>query len=96
MLARYQKELVFHRTPWVIGKWFRSWEMKVPDIYSADIKVFHDNARKHIHRKLVEELVELDSGVKFQLALKVSLKKCNTDESEEFTIRFYVIIVKSL
>ena len=59
--------------------------MKIQDYYNADVEVFLDNAQEHLHRKLVEELRELDNGVKFQLALKVGIKKFNTDENDEFT-----------
>ena len=54
--------------------------MNVSDLHRADVKVFLDNARDLMHRTR-----ELDRGVKFQFALKLSLKKYNTDWIEEFT-----------
>ena len=78
------KDLVSPLTLRVIGKWLRGWE------------IFQDIAGEHIHSKSVQELVELESGVQFQLALKVGFKKYNTDEREEFidpVLRHYSEII---
>ena len=57
--------------------------MDVPEghSFSADPKAFLERVRSQIQRKLVEEVLALD-GVKFQLALKVQLRKNNPDGSE--------------
>ena len=41
-----------------------------------------EGVRPKIHRELVEEILDL-KGVKFQLALKVQLRKGNSDGNEE-------------
>ena len=48
-ISREPKEFVLNQAPWVIGKWRRGWETKIPDICCADVKVFQDNAREHIY-----------------------------------------------
>lgn len=60
--------------------------MDVPDGHklSADPQAFLEGVRAKIHQKLVEEIAEL-KGVKFQLALKVQLRKENPEGSEELT-----------
>ena len=50
---------------------------------SADPRAFLEGARSRIRAKLEEEIEALN-GVKFQLALKVQLRKDNTDGSEEY------------
>ena len=85
-LKRKTDELVFRQTPWVIGKYLRGWQKDVPEGHSlsADPKAFLEGVRPQIHQKLVEEVLALN-GVKFQLALKVQLRKNNPDGSEEYT-----------
>ena len=77
---------VFYRTPWTIGKFLRGWQMDVPAELrlAADPRDFFAGVRQRIHKKLTEEILALD-GVKFQLALKVSLRKQGPDGTEEFT-----------
>ena len=79
-------ELTFRRTPWVIGKFLRGWQMDVPKGHpqGADPRAFLDKVEPLIHKKVVEEVRALN-GVKFQLALKVQLRKDNPDGSEEYT-----------
>ena len=81
-VKKTNEDFIFHQTPYVIGNWLRGWEMNPPD--QIDPKIFLDNVRESIHKKLVEELVELQS-VKYQLALKINLKKEGPDGKEEFT-----------
>ena len=56
-------------------------------LLSADPRAFFDDVRPQIYKKLTEEVVALGGGggVKFQLALKVQLRKGNPDGSEEYT-----------
>ena len=79
-------KLVFRQTPWVIGKFLRGWQMNAPQghLLSADPRAFFDDVRPQIYKKLTEEVVAF-RGVKFQLALKVQLRKGNPDGSEEYT-----------
>ena len=60
--------------------------MNVPQGHplGADPRAFLDDARPQIRKKLTEEVVAL-KGVKFQLALKVSLRKDRPDGAEEYT-----------
>ena len=60
--------------------------MDVPQGYphGIDPRAFLKEVRPLIKKKLIEELLDLD-GVKFQLALKVKLKKESPDGTEEFT-----------
>ena len=51
--------------------------------HSADHRAFLEGVRPQIHHKL-EEIKALN-GIKFQLALKVQLRKDNPDGSEEYT-----------
>ena len=55
----------------------------------ADPRAFLDGVRPQIRAKLQEEIKALN-GIKFQLALKVQLRKDNPDGSEEYTdpVRF--------
>ena len=50
--------------------------------YGADPRAFLEGVRPQIRAKLEEEIKAL-GGVKFQLALKVQLRKDNPDGSEE-------------
>ena len=79
-------KLVFRQTPWVIGSFLRGWQMDVPQghPHGADPRVFLEGVRPQIRAKLEEEIKAL-GGVKFQLALKVQLRKDNPDSSEEYT-----------
>ena len=79
-------KLVFRKTPWAIGKFLRGWQMNVPKGHplGADPRAFFDDVRPQIRKKLTEEVVAL-KGVKFQLALKISLRKDRPDGAEEYT-----------
>ena len=59
--------------------------MNVPQGHpnSADPRAFLEGARPQIWAKLKEEIKALN-GVKFQLALKVQLRKDNPDGSKEY------------
>ena len=79
-------ELVFYRTPWVIGSFLRGWQMDISEGHPSgvDVKAFMQEVEHRIHDKLEEEILAL-SGIKLQLALKVQLRKDNPDGSEEYT-----------
>ena len=79
-------ELVFYRTPWVIGSFLRGWQIDIPEGHPSgvDIRPFMQEVEHRIHDKLEEEILAL-SGVKFQLALKVQLLKDNPDDCEDYT-----------
>ena len=79
-------KLVFRQTPWAIGSFLRGWQMDVPQghPHGADPRAFLEEVRPQIRAKLKEELKQL-RGTKFQLALKVLLRKDNLDGSEEYT-----------
>lgn len=76
----------FWQTPWVIGSFLRGWQKDVDESHpnSADSRVFLGGSRPQIRVKLEEELRAL-GGVKFQLTLKVQLRKVGLDGSEEYT-----------
>ena len=80
------RQLVLRRTRWVIGSFLRGWQMDVPQGHShgADPRAFFEGLRPQIRAKLEEEIKALN-GIKFQLALKVQLRKDNPDGSEEYT-----------
>ena len=77
--------LVFQKARWIIDDQLRGWQMDVPEGHElgADPKSFLEGVRPQIHKKLVEEVVDL-KGFKFQLALRVQLSKANQDGMEEF------------
>ena len=50
----------------------------------VDVRAFMQEVETRIHDKLEEEILALN-GIKFQLALKVQLRKDNQDGSEEYT-----------
>ena len=50
----------------------------------VDVRAFLQEVEPRIHGKLEEEILALN-GIKFQLALKVQLRKDNPDGSEEYT-----------
>ncbi|MEW8615748.1 MAG: hypothetical protein AB2610_21535, partial [Candidatus Thiodiazotropha sp.] len=79
-------ELVFYRTPWVIGSFLRGWQMDISEGHPSgvDVRAFMQEVEPRIHDKLEEEILALN-GIKFQLALKVQLRKDNPDGSEEYT-----------
>ena len=52
--------------------------------HGADPRAFSEGVRPQIWAKLEEEIKALN-GIKFQLALKVQLRKDNPDGSEEYT-----------
>ena len=78
--------LVFNQTRYKLANYLRSWVMDIPKGHpaSADPRAFLDDVRPTIRQKLVEEIQEF-SGIKFQLALKVQLRKDNPDGTEEYT-----------
>ena len=57
--------------------------MDGPESQDSDPKIFLERVRPQIHKKLTEEILALD-GMKFQLVLKVQLRKVRADETEEF------------
>ena len=79
MSAFSNEELQFKKTPWVIGKFLRGWQMNVPDghIYGSDINVFLSHIRPKIITKLKNELSEL-KNIKFQLAI-INVKNKDND-----------------
>ena len=79
-------ELVFYRTPWVIGSFVRGWQMDIPKGHPSgvDVRAFLQEVEPQIHDKLEEEILALN-GIRFQLALKVQLRKDNPDGNEEYT-----------
>ena len=81
-----QKGLGFEKTQWAIGKFLWGWQMDVPQghLLGADPLVFLEGVRPQIRRKLTEEILAI-KGVKFQLALKVQLRKDKPDGVEEYT-----------
>ena len=83
---RRRRGLVFEKTPWAIGNFLRGWQMDVPRGHrlGADPLVFLDGVRPQIRQKLTEEILDL-KGVKFQLALRIHLRKIKQDGSEECT-----------
>ena len=76
--------LVFRRTRWTMGEYLRGWKMDVsqghPD--GADPRAFY-GVRPPTQAKVKEEIKALN-GVKFQLALKIQLRKDKPDGSEEY------------
>ena len=74
------RQLVFRRTRWVIGSFLRGRQMNVPQghPHGADPRAFLEGVRPQIRDKLEEEIKALN-GIKFQLALKVQLRKDNPD-----------------
>ena len=79
------EKLVFRQTPWVIGKFLRGWQMDVPKghLQGANPWGFLVEVEPLIQKNL-EELKALKGGLKFQLALKVTLSKDNLDGSVEY------------
>ena len=80
------RQLVFCRTRWVIGSFLQGWQMDVPQghPHGADPRAFLEGVRPQIRAKLEKEIKALN-GIKFQLALKVQLRKDNPDGSEKYT-----------
>ena len=78
-------ELVFYRTPWVIGSFLRGWQMDIPEGHPSgvDVRAFMQEVEPRIHDKLEKEILALN-GTKFQLTLKVQLRKDNPDGREEY------------
>ena len=81
-----QEGLVFRMTPWAIGNFLRCWRMNVPRGHplGADPLSFLEGVRPQIRQKLTEEILAL-KGIKFQLALRVQLRKDRSDGGEEYT-----------
>ena len=79
-------EFVFYRMLWVIGSLLRGWQMDIPEGHPSgvDVTAVMQEVGPRIHDKLEEEILALN-GIKFQLALKVQLRKDNPDGSEEYT-----------
>ena len=77
---------VLYRMPCAIGNYLRAWQMNVSAEHplAVDPREFLESMRPCIRGKLTEEILALD-GVKFQLVLKVSLRKQGRDGTEEFT-----------
>ena len=61
--------------------------MDIPESHlsGVDVRAFMQEVEPRIHDKLEEEIFALN-GVKFQLALKVQIRKDNPDGSEEYTV----------
>ena len=83
---RTLRDLVFRRTQWAIGDFLRGWQMDVPQGHplGADPLTFLEGVRPQIRQKLTEEILAI-KGVKFQLALKIQLRKDRPDGGEEYT-----------
>ena len=77
--------LVFRRTHWTMGEYLRGWKMDVLQghPHGADPRAFLEGVRPQIQAKLKEEIKALN-GVKFELALKIQLRKDKLDGSEEY------------
>ena len=73
----HKNELVFYRTPCVIGSFLRGWQMDISEGHPSgvDARAFMQEVEPRIHE---EEILALN-GIKFQLALKVQLRKDNPD-----------------
>ena len=71
--------------------------MDIPDGHPSgvDVRTFMQEVKRRIHDKLEEKILALN-GVKFQLALKVQLRKDNPDGSEEYTTLCCVRLAKSM
>ncbi|GFR75259.1 hypothetical protein ElyMa_002183000 [Elysia marginata] len=90
---RSNNTLTFWQTPWTIGNFLRGWQMDVPrgkshmgffevlEPFQSDPRVFLEVAQPQIRKKLKKELKDLGS-LKFQLALKVLLKKSECAEGD--------------
>ena len=68
----------------MIGSFLRGWQMDIPERYGADPRTSLEKIRPRIRIKLEEEIRALN-GIKFQLALKVQLRKTGPDGTEECT-----------
>ena len=79
-------QLVFYRTPRVIGSFLRGWQVDISEGHpsSVDVRAFMQEMEPRIHDKLKDEISALN-GIKFELALKVQLRNDNPDGSEEYT-----------
>ena len=60
--------------------------MDIPESHPSgvDVRAFLQEVEPRIHDKLEQDILALN-GIKFQLALKVQLRKDNPDGSEEYT-----------
>ena len=69
-----------------MGHYLRGWRINVPEGHylSADPRAFLEVVRPKIYQKLVDEVQAL-KGVKFQLTLRVLLRKDKSDGSAELT-----------
>ena len=76
--------LTFKQTRWTIGSFLRGWQMDAPERYGADPRASLEKMRPRIRKKLEEEIRALN-GIKFQLALKVQLRKTGPNGTEEYT-----------
>ena len=77
--------LTFKQTLLVIGSFLRGWQIDVPKGHplGADLKAFLEGLRPQIYEKLKEEIRALNA-IKFQLALKVQLRKTGP-RTEDYT-----------
>ena len=59
-------ELVFYRTPWVIGSLLRGWQMDIPKGHPSGVGVraFMQEVEPRIHDKLEEEILALNGYVR--------------------------------
>ena len=62
---------------------------RLADVYPSgvDVRAFLLEVEPRIHDKLEEDILALN-GIKFQLAIKVQLRKDNPDGSEEYTLKW--------
>ena len=77
-LALTTQTLEFKQTPFTIGNYLKGYEMNVPLGYATekDPEMFFEEVKSKIERVLIEELASL-GGVKFQLGLRVMMRKDN-------------------
>ena len=84
-VASNKKNLAFRQTPWAIGCFLRGWQMDAPERYGADPRASLKKMRPPRIRKKLEEEIRALSGIKFQFALKVQLRKTWPGDTEEYT-----------
>ena len=84
LFSQKEVKLVFKQTSWVIGKFLRGWHINVPEGH-PDPMAFLEKVKPQIRKIKLEEEIKALNEVKFQVALKVQLKKNNLDGSEEYT-----------
>ena len=59
---KQRHELVFYRTPWVIGSFLRGWQMDIPEGHPSGVEVraFMQEVEPRFHDKLEEEILALE------------------------------------